>query len=117
MDHDISISSILSLESSSTSSNFIDYYKDARNSFLVRKFPCYPDLTIKAFELSFSINSSAKNAHLIYTILDTIPQKYYSVQKNEVLLIIHTERIIKLDYSCIGYYSNSEIMEVCKVAS
>ena len=39
---------------------YVDYYKEARDSFLRKIFHGYPELKIVTFELLFSVSSTAK---------------------------------------------------------
>lgn len=79
---------------------YVDYYKEARDSFLRKTFHGYPELKIESFEFLFSISSSAKNGPLIYAVLDTIPTEYYFAEKNDIRIKISTEEelITQLDH-------------------
>ena len=70
----------------------IDYYKEARDSFLNRKFLDYSNLVMEELKLSFSISITAKNAPLVYDVLEVFPQELYSVNKNNVEIIIESEK-------------------------
>ena len=59
-----------------------DFYKEARDDFLLERFGEIDDLIINSFELSFSINKSAKNAPLLYLVLESLPQECYKSDKN-----------------------------------
>ena len=72
---------------------YIDYYKKCRDYFLGKVFSNYPDFTIEKFELSFLIRSTARNGALIYTILDAIPNRYYSVEKNKIIIEVASEKV------------------------
>lgn len=69
----------------------IDCYRSARNSYLQRCFPDYPTLIFKKFTVSFVIGSTAKNAPLVYAILDTLPSSVCSVEINKVSISIEDE--------------------------
>ena len=79
---------------------YVDYYKEARDSFLRKTFHGYPELKIESFEFLFSISSSATNGPLIYAVLDTIPTEYYIAEKNDIRIKISTEEelITQLDH-------------------
>ena len=59
-----------------------DFYKEARDDFLLERFGEIDDLIINSFELSFSINKSAKNTPLLYLVIESLPQEYYKSDKN-----------------------------------
>lgn len=69
----------------------VDCYRSARDSYLHSCFPDYPDLIFKDFTISFVISSTAKNAPLVYAILDTLPNNVYSVDVNKVFISINDE--------------------------
>ncbi|MBQ7324527.1 MAG: hypothetical protein IJW98_02170 [Clostridia bacterium] len=69
----------------------IDFYKEARDSFLIKKFPKYPELVVREFVLSFSISASAKNAPLIFSVFETLPKESYSVNKKDVAVSFQSE--------------------------
>ena len=60
----------------------LDFYKEARDDFLLERFGEIGDLIISSFELSFLINKTAKNAPLLYLVLESLPQEYYKSDKN-----------------------------------
>lgn len=70
----------------------VDYYKEARDSFLKRKFTDYSNLELKEFKLSFSIRSTAKNSPILYTVLENFPKELYSANKNDVVIKMESER-------------------------
>lgn len=72
----------------------IDFYKEARDALLIKKFPNYPELVIREFVLSFSISVRAKNAPLIYTVLETLPKESYSVNKQDVVVSFQSEETL-----------------------
>lgn len=72
----------------------IDFYKEARDALLIKKFPNYPELVIRKFLLSFSISTKAKNAPLIYTVLETLPKESYSVNKQDVVVSFQSEETL-----------------------
>lgn len=69
----------------------IDFYKEARNSFLNKTFPTYPELLIREFVLSFSISASAKNAPLIYSVLEVLPREAYSIHRKDIAVTFRSE--------------------------
>lgn len=69
----------------------IDYYRVARESFLHKRFPTYPNLEIRRFELAFSISANAKNVPLIYSVLETLPKESYSVNKSDITIAFQSE--------------------------
>ena len=75
----------------------IDIYRKTRDDLLVRKFPDYPVLTIREFVLSFSISAKAKNAPLIFTVLETLPEESYRVNKQDITVTFMSEEAL-LDY-------------------
>ena len=72
----------------------IVFYKEARDALLIKKFPNYPELVIRKFLLSFSISTKAKNAPLIYTVLETLPKGSYSVNKQDVVVSFQSEETL-----------------------
>ena len=69
----------------------VDFYRDARNSYLQRTFSDYPDLIFNNFSLSFLIRNNAKNAPLVYAVLDTLPDSIFSIEVNKVSISIKDE--------------------------
>ena len=69
----------------------INFYLDARNTFLSRTFTEYPHLEIFSFDLSFSISGTAKNGVLIYAMLNSLPEELYIIDKNYIEIFIKSE--------------------------
>ena len=70
----------------------VDCYKQARDSYLKRAFLDFPNDTFELFELSFLINSKAKNGPLLYNVLEELSQETYITQKNEISIVVRSER-------------------------
>lgn len=71
----------------------IDVYRHARNSYLQRCFPDYPDLVFNRLIVSFVIRGTVKNAPLVYAILDTFPSNVCAIDINKVSVKINEEKI------------------------
>ena len=69
----------------------VDCYRNARNLYLQRCFPDYPELVFSNFNISFVIGNTVKNAPLVYAILDTLPNNVCSVEVNKVSISINDE--------------------------
>lgn len=63
--------------------DYYDIYRSARNESLKRIFPEYPEMSCKSFELSFTVNN-AKNAPILYLVLETIPEKMVTIDGNNI---------------------------------
>ena len=72
----------------------IDFYKEARDDFLNKKFQNYSELVIRKIVLSFSISARAKNAPLIYAVLETLPKESYSVNKQDIAVSFQSEEAL-----------------------
>lgn len=74
---------------------YVDYYREARDSYLSSRFPSYPKLEEVTLEVSFRINRS-KNAPVVYAILDALPAECVNVDVNEVVVSLPNEgRIVE----------------------
>ena len=69
----------------------MDFYRSARNSHLECIFPDYPEVKFDCFKMSFIISSAAKNALLVYAILEHLPDSNYSIDINKVSISIDNE--------------------------
>lgn len=69
----------------------VDYYKEDRDAFLEEKFRDYPNVTFRCFELCFSIRNGAKNAPLIYAVLEAFPEDLLKIDKNKIIIKIESE--------------------------
>lgn len=64
----------------------VDYYREARDSYLSARFGTpVPSLQHAPLRISFRINN-AKNAPLVYAILDAIPSEFKQIESNDVVL-------------------------------
>ena len=72
----------------------INPYERAVKSFFIERFHTYSNLTIERLELSFQIRSATTHTPLIYTILEMLPDNNYSVEVNQVHIILETEKDI-----------------------
>ena len=68
-----------------------DYYRELRKSILVKICKNYPKINFESLELSFSINVNAKNAFLVYTVLQSLPNELYSIDKEKIDVFIESE--------------------------
>ena len=73
---------------------YVDYYKEERDSFLKTIFPDFPEHLLYAFDLSFSISNTAKNGFLVYSVLERIPHGIYTTDKNNIRIIINDEKTL-----------------------
>lgn len=82
----------LDLDGSTTFPEYVDYYKEARDSFLENVFPNYPKVAVEIFELSFLINKTAKYGPLLYDVLGNLPVELCAVDNNSVKIVIRFEQ-------------------------
>lgn len=75
-------------------------YAAARNEFIKRTIPEVMNHNSYSFELSFTIQNTSSNAHLIYCVIDKIPQTIYEISQNKVRIftLSEVELITYVDY-------------------
>ena len=70
----------------------VDPFIEARNAFLKNKFNNCKDFVIKEVKLTFSIGNTAKNAPLVFFVLESFPQELYYISKNTITIRLDSEK-------------------------
>ena len=73
----------------------INYYKQARDNYLESRLSGYPKVDSFTLSINFSISPAAKNGVIIHAILDTLPNDTYSIEKNDVRIVLKDAQIGK----------------------
>lgn len=99
------------MDSSNTNLNFFDcgdIYRQARDEYLKKYIPDYPNQMFRSFSLSFTISKNTTKAPLIYAILEKIAAA--KVDKNTVDITITTEN----DYLSSFWYIHDLVYNVVR---
>lgn len=78
----------------------VDFYQEARDSYLSQLIPSYPEPGLLSLIITFSFNR-AKNAPLVHAILDALPDDCSSIEANNVSVNLPTESQIVEQYAHI----------------
>ena len=79
------------IEYSEIDKYYENYYRELRKSILIKICKNYPEIKFESLKLSFSININAKNASLVYTVLQSLSKELYSVDKEKIDVFIQSE--------------------------
>ena len=69
----------------------IDFYKNARDSFMQRSFPDYPNIQYDQFFVSFNIPTNAKNAPLVYAVLERFSDEFCDLDSGTAKITLPDE--------------------------
>ena len=79
-----------------------EYYENLQRSILSRICNDYPNIAYFSLELSFTINTGAKNASLVHTVLKHLPEEFYNSKINQIQILIETENNIVENVSVVS---------------
>ena len=69
----------------------IDFYKNARDSFMQNNFSDYPNVQYDQFTVTFNIPTTSKNVPLVYAVLDRLPDELCVIEAGSVRVTIPNE--------------------------
>ena len=72
--------------------NWTDYYAQVRDSVLKKLLVDYPNFQFRSFSVSFIIRSTAKNADVVYSVLNSLQSSIYEDNGNIVNIQIASEK-------------------------
>lgn len=73
------------------SHEYVNPYEEAKKSFLRKSFQAYPNISFDVVELSFMIRSVNQNTPLLYSILESFPEKNCQINGKDVHIHIESE--------------------------